>query len=122
MKYKLVQKQNPQTKAKKWYANAVNTGTVEQRAMAKKISDRSSLTVGDIANVIENLLETLPQELVEGKSVKLGNFGTFRLSLSSDGADTEAGFSKAMIKGAKVIFTPGTLLKKSLQNISFEKE
>ncbi|AIP99267.1 HU family DNA-binding protein [Ornithobacterium rhinotracheale] len=100
----------------------MKTGTTEQRALAKNIADKSSLTVGDIANVIENLLEELPKELVEGKSVKLGEFGTFRLSLSSEGAATEKDFNVGMIKTPKVIFTPGVSLKKALSNIKFEKE
>ncbi|MGP2570510.1 HU family DNA-binding protein [Ornithobacterium rhinotracheale] len=122
MKYKLVQKVNPQDKSKKWYANAVNAGTTEQRAIAKNISEKSSLTAGDIANVIENLLEEMPKELIEGKSVKLGEFGTFRLSLSSEGVSNEKDFNATKIKGAKVIFTPGVALKKALSDIKYERE
>lgn len=122
MKYKLVEKANPQKREeKKWYANAVNQGTVSQREIAKNIADKSSLTVGDIANVIENLLEEMPKALVQGKSVHLEGLGTFRLSLSSEGADTEQGFTVGMIKGAKIIFTPSVEIKKILESIKYER-
>ena len=86
-KYKLIQKGNPAKPAdpKKWYANPVKSGTVTQKNLATQISGRSSLTAGDIANVLQNLVELLPQELIKGNSVQLGDFGTFRLSFSSEG-------------------------------------
>ncbi|MGV4404471.1 hypothetical protein ACQ1PF_05535 [Ornithobacterium rhinotracheale] len=34
---------------------------MSQRAVAKNIAEKSSLTAGDIANVIENLLEEMPR-------------------------------------------------------------
>ncbi|MBN2164800.1 MAG: HU family DNA-binding protein [Marinilabiliaceae bacterium] len=123
MKYKLVQRSNPlnKTAEAKWYANAVNEGKISKTEISKEISGRSSLTRGDVSNVIENLIDELPKYLAMGKSVNLGDFGTFRLSLSSDGASSEKEFNAGMIRGAKVIFTPGKELKKVIENISFEK-
>lgn len=123
MKYKLVEKANPLKRTeKKWYANAVNQGVVGQKEIALNIADKSSLTTGDIANVIENLLQEMPKELIQGKSVKLGDFGSFRLSLSSEGADTQEKFNASMIKNAKVIFTPGTQLKEAIAKVKYERE
>jgi len=124
MKYKLVQKSNPSKPdaAKKWYANAVNTGTITLRTLSKDIAGRSSLTVGDVSNVIENLIERLPQYLVEGNSIKLGNLGTFRLSLSSEGIAKKEDFTGKQIKKAKVLFTPGTEIKNTLAQAKFEQE
>lgn len=124
MKYKLVEKGTPgkPTAPKKWYANPINSGTVDQKAIAKAIAGRSSLTAGDVANVIENFLEVLPSYLTDGKSVKLGDFGTFRLSISSEGAEKAEDFNAAtQIKTVKTLFTPSTDFKKSLQDIHFEK-
>ena len=123
MKYKLVEKGNPQKPdaPKKWYANPVNQGVISKAQISKEISGRSSLTAGDISNVIENLIEELPKYLIAGNSVKLGEFGTFRLSISGEGSDTKEGYSASNIKSAKVIFTPGTELKKALDAIHYEK-
>jgi len=53
--------------------------------------------------------------------VKLGDFGTLRLNLQSEGVEQGQKFSAANIKGVKVIFTPGVDLKKSLAETAFEE-
>lgn len=124
MKYKLIQKGKPgdPDAPKKWYATPVKSGTITQKNLAQQISGRSSLTSGDVNNVIQNLLELLPQELIKGNSVQLGDFGTFRLSFSSDGVDTEKDFTKDKIKGVKILFTPSNDFKKTLSDMKLEKE
>jgi len=79
------------------------------------------LSKGDVANVIENLLDTMPKYLLMGKSVSLGEFGTIRLSFTSEGVDSADKFNPNLITGAKVVFTPGVELKKTLEDVSFEK-
>lgn len=124
MKYKLIQKGKPgdPDAPKKWYATPIKNGTITQKNLAQQISGRSSLTSGDVNNVIQNLLELLPQELIKGNSVQLGDFGTFRLSFSSDGVDTEKDFTKDKIKGVKILFTPSNDFKKTLSDMRLEKE
>ena len=100
----------------------IKNGTITQKNLAQQISGRSSLTSGDVNNVIQNLLELLPQELIKGNSVQLGDFGTFRLSFSSDGVDTEKDFTKDKIKGVKILFTPSNDFKKTLSDMKLEKE
>ncbi len=123
MKIKLIQKGNPQNldAPKKWYASPVNQGKVSKHQISKEISGRSSLTRGDISNVIDNLIDELPKYLKAGNSIKLGDFGTFRLSISGTGSDTEENYTTANIKGVKVVFTPGKMLKEELANIRFER-
>lgn len=124
MKYKLIQKGKPgdSDAPKKWYATPIKNGTITQKNLAQQISGRSSLTSGDVNNVIQNLLELLPQELIKGNSVQLSDFGTFRLSFSSDGVDTEKDFTKDKIKGVKILFTPSNDFKKTLSDMKLEKE
>ena len=122
MKYKLIERVNPQNRNQsKWYANPVNDGKISKTGLAKEISAISSLSRGDVSNVIENLLEVLPKYLTMGKSVSLGEFGTLRLSFSSDGVESKENFNTNKIKGIKVIFTPGVEMKNSIESISFEK-
>ncbi|GHT70349.1 hypothetical protein FACS189452_10980 [Bacteroidia bacterium] len=125
MKFKLVERKNPQTPQAqgKFYANAVNTGKFTLKDFAKEIAGRSSLTRGDIENVLSNFMEELPTFLKLGMSVKLGEFGTMRLSLNSTGTDTPEEFNAHHnILGAKIIFTPSVELKENLKDIVFEEE
>jgi predicted histone-like DNA-binding protein len=123
MKYKLTLRVNPQHREEqgKWYASPVNDGKIDQKAISREIVDLSSLARGDVANVIESLLDTLPKYLLMGKSISLGDFGTLRLSFSSEGVEKPEDFRTTMISGVKVVFTPSVALKQALEDIRFEK-
>ncbi|CAL2107189.1 HU-HIG domain-containing protein [Tenacibaculum sp. 190524A02b] len=124
MKYKLIERANPRDRSlpNKWYASPVNSGKVTEKSIAKEIASRSSLTAGDVMNVLQNFLDLLPNHLIDGKSVKLGDFGSFRISFSSTGVETKEDFTTDKIKGRKVIFTPSSDFKNGLNRISFEKQ
>lgn len=124
MKYKLVQRKNPQEPqaAKKWYAIPVNAGTLSLKELSAEISGRSSLTQGDVENVLRNLVEQLPVFLRIGMSVQLGAFGTFRLNLSSKGAAEPKLFdSNVNIRRTRLIFTPSKELKAALAATPLEQ-
>ena len=81
----------------------------------------SSLSRGDVSNVIENMIDIVPKYLMMGKSISLGELGTLRISFGSEGVEDPGQFSAAKIKGVKIIFTPGIELKKELETIQFER-
>ena len=120
MKVKLVKRKNPQDKTKsKFYANAVNAGRKTLRDVARDIAGRSSLTRGDIENVLSNFVDRVPSYLLDGFSVQMGEFGTIRISISSKGAAKAKEFNTDTIK-IRVIFTPGVAFKKRLKDVAFE--
>ena len=120
MKIKMVQRKNPQKKSEvKYYASPVNAGKKNLRDIAHDIAGRSSLTRGDIENVLANFIDCLPHYLRDGFSMQLGEFGTMRLTLSSEGAATVKAFKTETIK-PRVTFTPGVELKAALRENSYE--
>ena len=121
MKIKLIEKRKPGTKTGpgKFYANPVNVGRKTLKDIAKDIAGRSSLTRGDIENVLSNFVDRLPSYLRDGFSVQLSDFGTMRLTLSSEGSLTEKAFKTETIK-PRVTFTPGVELKAALRDNSYE--
>ncbi len=120
MKIKMVPRKNPQKKSEvKYYASPINAGKKTLRDIAKDIAGRSSLTRGDIENVLTNFMECLPSYLRDGFSVQLGEFGTVRLTLSSEGALNEKAFKTETIK-PRVTFTPDVELKAALRDNSYE--
>ncbi|MBK5195092.1 MAG: HU family DNA-binding protein [Proteiniphilum sp.] len=123
MKYRLIQKANPlePENQRKWYASPVKAGTINNYQLSKGIADKSSLTRGAVMNVIENMVDEIPKYLIEGYSVNLNNFGTLRLSLSSEGVNTPDNFTGDNVKNMRVVFTPSPEFKKTLQKINFEK-
>lgn len=120
MFYRLVQKANPlDQEHKQRYATSVNAGKIDTRMIAKTLSQKSSLTTGDVINVLENLMEEIPRRLSQGYSVSLGELGTFRLSLSSQGVKEQKEFNTRTIK-KKVVFLPSKSFKSELKTIPFE--
>lgn len=120
MFYRLVQKANPlDQQHKQRYATSVNAGKIDTRMIAKTLSQKSSLTTGDVMNVLENLMEEIPRWLSQGYSVSLWELGTFRLSLSSQGVKEQKEFNTRTIK-KKVVFLPSKSFKSELKTIPFE--
>lgn len=120
MFYRLVQKANPlDQEHKQRYATSVNAGKIDTRMIAKTLSQKSSLTTGDVINVLENLMEEIPRWLSQGYSVSLWELGTFRLSLSSQGVKEQKEFNTRTIK-KKVVFLPSKSFKSELKTIPFE--
>ena len=122
MKYKKIMRKNPrnQDAPGKYYAQPVYDGKVTKSTLAEDLVLISSLSRGDISSVIENMIDILPKYLLMGKSIQLGELGTLRISFSSDGAETPEALNPKMIRGRKVVFTAGKLLKNTLPKLTFE--
>ena len=71
--------------------------------------------------VLEGLLQIIPDELTNGKIVKLGDFGTFRTTLSAEGVATEEEFTPSKIKNLNVRFRPAREFSVMLANVQYEK-
>lgn len=124
IKYTVVQKGNPADKAapKKFYANTKADGEVTFRSLSKEIA-AGSTTVSDtdVLAVLNDLTKILAKHLSEGKIVRFGDFGSFQVSISSEGAEEESKVTAASIKSAKINFRPGIDLKEMLAMAKFEK-
>ena len=124
IKYHLVQRGNPAipTDPKKFYAIAASKGDITLRELSAEIAEISTVSIVDTTAVIESLLQLIPRHLLKGEIVRLGEFGSFNVRVSSEGADTEDAFTKDMINGIKLFFRPGKVLKKALVDVEYEKE
>ena len=121
--YKAVAKKNPlkQTDPPKYYAQAISTGDVSLRQLAKLITGNSTVKSADTMAVLEGLLEVIPQALADGKIVRLGDFGSFSLSISSDGVDSAEKLSSVSIRKTAVKFRPGKEFSNAISHLEFNK-
>jgi predicted histone-like DNA-binding protein len=71
---------------------------------------------------LEALIQVLPSEIAEGKIVQLGEFGSFGITLQSEGAETEEAFTASNIKRFSIRFRPGKIFKNTLNNAGYKKE
>ncbi|MCA9932618.1 MAG: DNA-binding protein [Ardenticatenaceae bacterium] len=123
VKYTVVAKKNPRDPESppKYYPVINSKGRTNQRALAVKGSRESTMGAPDLAATMESLLALIPEELIAGNIVDLGDFGTFRLSIKGEGADTEEEVTSHNIKRLTVIFTPGKEFKLALSRVEYEK-
>ncbi len=121
--YNLNQRVNPRTPTdpRKYYAFPKASGSVELRDLARRISRESTVSIMDTMAVLEGMLQVIPDFLSEGNIVKMGDFGTFRLSISSEGVENPDEFSTSMIKKTNLLFRPGSVFKNQLKNIKFTR-
>ncbi|MDR3198767.1 MAG: HU family DNA-binding protein [Planctomycetaceae bacterium] len=123
IKLKKIQKKNPQQlNISKWYFTQEKTGSVGINEIAKEIEGRSALSFGDVQSTLSNLVDMMPLFLKMGQTIKLEGFGSFHITVSSEGTDTAEELNTRHVKGVKLIFVPSTELKRSLEDISFEIE
>lgn len=105
----------------KYYAAIVREQPVELRKFANAIARTSRLNTSDVFGVLETFLDNLYEYLEEGRTVKLGDLGTFTPSINSLGVESAEGVSKSSILRYKVNFRPGPFLKKRLSQVEFNK-
>ncbi|MCD4819471.1 MAG: HU family DNA-binding protein [Candidatus Cloacimonetes bacterium] len=123
IKFNLVPRGNPGdvNAPKKFYATVKSDGKRNLNYLARRIADISTVSPIDTKAVLEALIMVVPEELADGKNVKLGDFGTFRVVASSEGVLTEDEFTTSKIKNVKISFTKGVKLKERINNFRFEK-
>jgi predicted histone-like DNA-binding protein len=77
------------------------------------------LSSGDVVNALSNLVQVLPVHLKKGDSIRLGDLGSFRLSVTSEGVSDANALSLKNIKKPHLVFLPGVKLKKLLADITY---
>jgi predicted histone-like DNA-binding protein len=124
VKYKVIERGQPGVAGggeKKFYANAVTNGELTLDKLTKRIEKNSTVGGADIRAVLYSLVEIMQDGLEEGAIVRLGDLGSLRISISSNGETNKEDISTHSIKSGKCIFTPGKALKTMLNNLEFEK-
>lgn len=124
VKYNIVERKNPQdrTAAAKYYASAKADGAINLKELSREISGGSTtVSDTDVLAVLNDLTKILVRHLSAGEIVKLGDFGNFQITLTSNGAVTEQQFNASYIKGNKVHFRPGVDLRDMLKTVKYEK-
>ena len=122
--YVLVERKNPlkPAEAPKVYAQAKSSGEFTFRKLGKEIADGSTtVSDTDVMAVLNDLIKIMRRHLENGEIVRFGDFGSFQISIGSQGAESEAKFHSSLIQSPKVAFRPGIDLKEMLNNLKYTK-
>jgi predicted histone-like DNA-binding protein len=106
---------------KKYYASPVHSRELSLEAITKGIEKTSTVSGADIRAVLYAMVEETVTGLADGRIIRLGDLGSFRITLQSEGKDTAEEITAASVKKAGVIFTPGARLQEMLKTAKFTK-
>ena len=92
----------------KWYPRSFTVDTIDTKEVARRLSEISTVSVGDTYAVLLGLGEVLGSLMAPGNSVKLDGLGTFYLvgPAQGEGVDTPEEVSPKQFKKMSVAFIP----------------
>ena len=119
--YKKIQRVNPLKKdePRKWYPVVKSLGTLSEKEVAKRISDDTTLNPKEAEMALAQLEKVLVSGLLDGYTVKIGDWGTFQVTVNATGADTEKDATASKITKVNIRFTAGKSLREAAQKATF---
>ena len=121
--YNKVQRANPMDPdaPKKWYPVLKSVGKMEFGEVARLIADETTLNPKEAEMALAQMEKGLINALLNGQTVSIGSWGSFQLTISADGADTEKEAGPSKIRKVNVRFQPGKTLKEAIAKASFRQ-
>lgn len=123
IKFKAIQRKNPSDLAAtaKWYGLAVGDGETTLSDLANYAAETSTVTKADILAVLESTLTKVSVDLSNGKIVRVGEYFTLQMSISSEASDKEKEVVATKIKGSRITFRPGKMFRNMIKLATYEK-
>lgn len=108
--YKVVERENPISGDKIFYAMADTVTPMTLDEVSELIERRCTLSSADVKAVLDALQFEVLHALSDGKSVRLGDLGSFRPTIASRSAASAEAFTADNIQRLRVRFTPSAEL------------
>jgi len=123
IKFHVLQRQDPRdrTLPGKFYAALTNRYEITFDQLLNEITDMSTVSIGDTYNVLQTLIHLIKKHLQEGRTLKVGDLGTFFTTINSVGSDTLEDVDSSSIIKANIRFRAGVKLKDAMNRLSYQK-
>ncbi|MDR3260738.1 MAG: HU family DNA-binding protein [Tannerella sp.] len=120
--YKKVQRGNPRDPSapKLWYPILKSLGLVKEKQVAKLLADETTLNPKEAEMALYQLLKVLVRLLLDGHTVQLGELGTFRLVVRSEGSEKEEEVNATKIKHLQLHFTASGETREQLSHATYK--
>jgi predicted histone-like DNA-binding protein len=120
--YKKVEKGKPGNPKieKKWYAVIKRINQLKEKEVAKQIADETTLNPKEAEMALYLLQKILIRALSEGRSVQLGDWGSFHLTCNSKGHEKREEVTANSIEKVNIRFVAGKALRETIQKITFK--
>lgn len=101
--------------AKKFFAQISNNGIISFDELCASIAEESALTSADVKGVLDRAFRLLAANIGAGRTVQMGDLGSFRPAISSAGAPTAEAFdATVMMRPMRLTYLPSRALKKAV--------
>lgn len=97
---------NPHSGELKLFPQIAPTGTMTKQQVIDVIERTTTLTSADIKACLDALEWAIVDAMKDGKSVRLGDLGSFRPTITSEGTADLEKCNASLIKRVRVRFTP----------------
>ena len=105
-----------------FYPRAIHNNEIDLETLSEHISQSTTLTEADCQAVIIALVKSISEELEQGKIVRLGNLGSFQISIKGSASNTPEEVNVKHIKSASITYRPGKRFKAMLKNLNYTKK
>lgn len=105
-----------------YFPRLTGSERINLRKIADMMHQRSSATSSDIYLVLMGLVDLLPQLLLDGKTIKIDEFGSFRLHAKVSTEDTPDKVTSRNINDLRISFLPDKRIKQALKRADFTKK
>ncbi len=111
-----------QTPPAKWYATVIGDDETNINDLAVYASETSTVSKADILAVLESTLTKVSKDLSDGKIIRVGEYFTLQMSLSSEASEKEEEVNASKIKSAKINFRPVKMLSNMIKLATYQKK
>lgn len=105
-------------KNEKYVAKSVRSGRVNFAKMCRKVSQLCGVHRKVVDLVVSGLVDKMAEDIDDGKSVQLGEFGIFSPTIRTKSSGEEKEISSKSIVQRKILFYPGKIFKDTLADMS----
>jgi len=122
IKYTVKAKKDPKTSAVKYYPQIYKVDHLTADDVAEQIAYATTVTKPDAKAVISALEYVVLTAAKNNQSIRLGDLGSFRPTISADGSEDASDATTDKIKSVRIRFTQGAYLRKELKpaSLSFQ--
>lgn len=104
---------------KKWYVSAKSIGTITEKEVARQVANRTALNRKEVEMAFALFRETLLENLLNGYTVRMSDWGYFVTTVNSDGSDTRDEAVANKVKRVRVHHRHDKSFENELQQATF---
>ena len=106
------------TNTEKYVAKSVGSGKMNFDKMCEKVSRLCGIHRKVVDLVVSGLVDMMAEDIDDGKTIQMGEFGLFRPTIKTKSASTEDAVKASNILSKRIVFTPGKIFNRTLNEMS----